>query len=285
MRIVYTAASGESIDLSRGLIRAVSVSGIFPERSIEVEENGTVGGSVISERRGVRKIKLRAVICGDIGNSHTVISEIFGFSGMGKLTFSDGEKSVGIGCYAEGISAESTGGTNYAEISFLCPNPFFEKSGGSEVYVQLCGSSGVWEFDDWELSEENETELSVILSGNSAFVPNDGGFEAGCIITAEVLSAVTEIRAVNAGTKEFIGVKGNFSAGDIVIFRCIDGEKGIFLSDVRDNAKTEDITHRIIWGSSFFKIAPNGTRVYISTDAVGMNLTAHINLKEYSEGF
>lgn len=285
MRIVYTAASGESLDLSRGLIRAVSVSGIFPERSIEVEENGTVGGSVISERRGVRKIKLRAVICGDIGNSHTVISEIFGFSGMGKLTFSDGEKSVGIGCYAEGISAESTGGTNYAEISFLCPNPFFEKSGGSEVYVQLCGSSGVWEFDDWELSEGDETELSVILSGNSAFVPNDGGFEAGCIITAEVLSAVTEIRAVNAGTKEFIGVKGNFSAGDIVIFRCIDGEKGIFLSDVRDNAKTEDITHRIIWGSSFFKIAPNGTRVYISTDAVGMNLTAHINLKEYSEGF
>ena len=284
MRIVYTAASGESLDLSRGLIRAVSVSGIFPERSIEVEENGTVGGSVISERRGVRKIKLRAVICGDIGNSHTVISEIFGFSGMGKLTFSDGEKSVGIGCYAEGISAESTGGTNYAEISFLCPNPFFEKSGGSEVYVQLCGSSGVWEFDDWELSEGDETELSVILSGNSAFVPNDGGFEAGCIITAEVLSAVTEIRAVNAGTKEFIGVKGNFAAGDVVIFRCIDGEKGIFLSDVRDNAKTEDITHRIIWGSSFFKIAPNGTRVYISTDAVGMNLTAHINLKEYSEG-
>ena len=133
MRIVYTAASGESLDLSRGLIRAVSVSGIFPERSIEVEENGTVGGSVISERRGVRKIKLRAVICGDIGNSHTVISEIFGFSGMGKLTFSDGEKSVGIGCYAEGISVESTDGTNYAEISFLCPNPFFEKSGGSEV--------------------------------------------------------------------------------------------------------------------------------------------------------
>lgn len=285
MRIVYTAASGESIDLSRGLIRAVSVSGIFPERSIDFEESGTVGGSFVSERRGVRKIKLRTVICGDIGRSHTVISGIFGFSGMGKLTFSDGEKSIGIGCYSEGVSAESTDGTNYAEMSFLCPNPFFEKSGGSGVFVQLCGSSGVWEFDDWELSEGDETELSVILLGNSAFVPNDSGFEAGCIITAEVLSAVSEIRAVNAGTKEFIGVKGDFSAGDIVIFRCIDGEKGIFLSSVRDNAKSEDITHRIIWGSGFFKIAPNGTRIRVLTDTVGMNISAHISLKEFSEGF
>lgn len=284
MRIVYTAASGDSIDFSQGLIRAVAVSGIFPERSVGFEENGTVGGSVISERRGVRKIKLRAVICGDIGRSQTVISEIIGFSGMGKLELSDGEKSVGIGCYAEGVSAESTDGTNYAELSFLCPNPFFEKGGGSEVYVQLCGSSGKWEFDDWELSEGNETELSEILSGNSAFVPNDGGFDAGCVITAEVLSSVTEIRAVNAGTKEFIGVKGDFSAGDIVIFRCIDGEKGIFLSSRQDNAKLEDITHRIIWGSGFFKIAPNGTRIYIVTDTVGMNVTAHINLKEYTEG-
>ena len=263
MRIVYTAASGESIDLSRGLIRAVSVSGIFPERSIDIEESGTVGGSFVSERRGVRKIKLRTVICGDIGRSHTVISEIFGFSGMGKLTFSDGGKSIGISCYSEGVSAESTDGTNYAELSFLCPNPFFEKSGGSEVFVQLCGSSGVWEFDGWELSEGDETELSAILSGNSAFVPNDGGFETGCIITAEVLSAVSEIRAVNVGTKEFIGVKGDFSAGDIVIFRCIDGEKGIFLSSTQDNAKSEDITHRIIWGSGFFKIAPTG-RGYVS---------------------
>lgn len=285
MRIVYTAASGESIDFSRGVIRAVSVSGIFPERSIGVEENGTAGGSVISERRGVRKIKLRAAICGDIGRSQAVLSGVLGFSGMGKLAFSDGEKSVGIGCYAEGISAESSVGTDIAEISFLCPNPFFERSGGSDVYVQICGSSGKWEFDDWEISEENETELSEILSGNSAFVPNNGGFDAGCVITAEVLSSVSEIRAVNAGTKEFVGVKGSFSAGDIVIFRCIDGEKGIYLSSTQDNAKLEDITHRIIWGSSFFKIAPNGTRVYISTDTVGMNITAHISLKEYSEGF
>lgn len=285
MRIVYTAASGESIDLSRGLIRAVSVSGIFPEKSIDIEESGTVGGSFVSERRGVRKIKLRTVICGDIGRSHTVISEIFGFSGMGRLTFSDGGKSIGIGCYSEGVSAESTDGTNYAEMSFLCPDPFFEKGGGSEVFVQLCGSSGVWEFDDWELSEGDATELSAILSGNSAFVPNDGGFETGCIITAEVLSDVSEIRAVNVGTKEFIGVKGNFAVGDIVIFRCIDGKKGIFLSSVQDNAKLEDITHRIIWGSGFFKIAPNGTRIRMLTDAVGMNISAHISLKEYSEGF
>ena len=107
----------------------------------------------------------------------------------------------------------------------------------------------------------------------------------GCIITAEVLDEVSEIRAVNAGTKEFIGVKGDFSAGDVVIFRCIDGEKGIFLSSIRESAKLEDITHRIIWGSGFWKVAPNGTRVYIRTDKAEENISAHISLKEYSEGF
>lgn len=285
MKIVYTAASGESIDFSRGLIRAVSVSGIFPEKTLVTEESGSFGGSVVSERRGVRKIKLRAVLCGDIEGLQAALSEVIGSSGTGRLEFSEGEKNAWIGCYSEGITAEVTGGIDYAEMSFLCPNPFFEKGGGSEVFIQICGSSGVWEFDDWELSEDNGTELSVILSGNSAFVPNDGGFESGCIITAEILGPVSEIRAINAGTKEFIGVKGSFSAGDIVIFRCIDGEKGIFLSSVSDEAKLEDITHRIIWGSTFFKIAPNGTRISVKTDTDNTDVTAHIVLKEYSEGF
>lgn len=285
MRIVFTAASGERLDFSDGLIRAVSVSGIFPERELNTEENGTSGGSVISERRGARRIKLRAAICGEVMRSQAVLSGVLGFSGMGRLTFSEGEKSAEIGCYVKSVLSEVADGTNFAEISFFCPEPFFESGGGSEVFVQLCGTAGKWEFDDWELSEENETELSEILTGNSAFVPNSSGFDAGCIITAEVLSNVSEIRAVNAGTKEFIGVGGEFSAGDIVIFRCIDGKKGIYLSSIRDIAKLEDITHRIIWGSSFFKIAPNGTRVYIRTDTVGMDISAHISLKEYSEGF
>lgn len=285
MKIVYTAASGKSIDLSQGLIRAVSVSGIFPERTLNVEENGTAGGSVISERRGTRNITVRAALCGDIGRSQAVLSEIFGFSGMGRLLFSDGCKAAEIGCYVKGVTAEAADGTNFAEVGFLCPVPFFEMGGGEEVFVQICGTAGKWEFDDWELYEDNETELSEVLSGNSAFVPNGSGFDAGCIITAEVLDEVSEIRAVNAGTKEFIGVKGDFSAGDVVIFRCIDGEKGIFLSSVRESAKLEDITHRIIWGSGFWKVAPNGTRVYIRTDKAEENISAHISLKEYSEGF
>lgn len=285
MRVVFTAASGEDLDLSRGLIRAVSVGGIFPERELNVEENGTDGASVVSERRSSRKIKLRAAICGDIGRSQEVLSSVFGFSGMGRLTFIVGEKDIGIGCYVNKVSVEAADGTSFAEIDFFCPNPFFERGGGTEIDVLICGQTGKWEFDDWELYEEELTELSEIFSGSSALVPNNGGFDAGCIVTAEVLGAVSEIRAINVGTKEFIGVKGDFSAGDIVIFRCIDGEKGIFLSSVHDSSKLEDITHRIIWGSSFFKIAPNGTRVRVVTDRVGMNVTANISLKEYSEGF
>ncbi|MGN1135179.1 MAG: hypothetical protein ACI4SF_03065 [Oscillospiraceae bacterium] len=285
MKIVYKAASGEGIDFSEGLIRAVSISGICPEKSVGIEENGISGGTVTSECRKVRRIKLKAAICGSFECARDRLASVLGLSGCGQLEIrgTDGVKS--IGCYSESVSADIEDGTNYAEIVFLCPNPFFENTGGADVYVQLCGSSGKWEFDDWELSEENETELSGILSGNSAFVPNNGGFSAGCIITAQVISDVSEIRAVNAQTKEFVGVRGSFSVGDIVIFRCIDGEKGIFLSSINDNSKLEDITHRIIWGSEFFKIAPGGARVYIKTDTGGMKITAHIGLKEYSEGF
>lgn len=285
MKIVYKAASGESIDFSEGLIRAVAISGICPERNIGVEENVAAGGVVTSERRGVRRIKLKAAVCGDFERSRDRIASVMGLSGSGWLEIHGTDGIKGIGCYSESVSADIEDGTNYAEIVFLCPNPFFENTSGSDVYVQLCGSSGKWKFDDWELTEENETELSEILSGNSAFVPNNGGFSAGCVITVEVLSEVSEIRAVNAQTKEFVGVRGSFSAGDIVIFRCIDGEKGILLSSRSDNSKLEDITHRIIWGSEFFKIAPGGERVYIRTDRSGMKITAHIGLKEYSEGF
>ncbi len=281
MKIIYSSASGDKIDFSSGAVRAVGISGICPEKEISIHEEI----DEISESRGTRSIKLRIVICGDFEKNQAMLIGITSISGLGRLEILGSGGRLGIDCCVKSVEADIISGTNYADIVFICPNPYFENTGSTDVYVQICGSTGKWEFDDWELSEKEETELSEILIGNSAFVQNSGSFNAGCIITAEILGDTSEVMVINAFTKEFVGVRGDFSAGDIIIFRCFDGKKGIFLSSVYDEGKMENITHRIVWGSEFFKIAQGGTRISVNTLPTAMRASAYITLKEYSEGF
>lgn len=280
MRIVYRAKAGAAIDFSAGLVRATGIKGICPESEIVIRD-GSVGGTVISERSGVRNIVVNTVICGDFERSHRFITEVLGISGGGRLEIHSLDSILSIECYVKSVSSSVANGTNVAAIEFVCPNPNFEQenTGYSDTCVQICGNFGVWEFDGWELTEENGVELSSIFTGSSAFVPNDNSFDSGCVITVELQSVFSYVSAVNAKTKEFVGVKGDFVSGDIIVFRCIDGEKGVFLSNVGDTRKYENITHRIIWGSSFFKIPPSGARVLIRTNTDNKFITANIRLR------
>lgn len=284
IRVVYVNSDGTELDMSCGSIRAVSAGGILPYRSVYIDESGIFdGGSIVSERCGTRRIKLRLALCGGFSEAEGRLSEIFGRGGEGALYFYRSGVGRRIGCFAEDISSENIGGTDFAEVSLLCPYPFFESI--EERSFQICGTENLTEFDDWELTEENETELSALKAGNSVFAENNGGYEAGCVIAVEVLRSVSGLRAVNADTKEFIGVRGSFAPGDIVYFRTGDGDKGIFLSAKYDLSKNEDITSRIVWGSSFFKIAPGGSRIYIVSDGGTDGLSAQVTFTERSEGF
>lgn len=284
IRVVYVNSDGTELDMSCGSIRAVNAGGILPYRSVYIDESGIFdGGAIVSERCGTRRIKLRLALCGGFSEAEGRLSEIFGRGGEGKLYFYRGGSGRCIGCFAENISSENSGGTDYAEVSLLCPYPFFESI--SDRTFHICGTENMTEFDGWELTDENETELSSIKSGNSVFAENRGGYETGCVIAVEVLRTVSGLRAVNADTKEFIGVRGSFSPGDIVYFRTEDGDKGIFLSSRYDASKNVDITSRIVWGSSFFKIATGGSRIYITSDVGTDGLSAQVVFTERSEGF
>lgn len=283
IRVVYVNSDGAELDMSCGSIRAVSADGILPYRSVYIDESGVFdGGAIVSERCGTRRIKLRLALCGGASEAEARLSEIFGRGGEGKLYFYRGGTGRRIGCFAENISTEKSGGTDYVVVSLLCPYPFFESV--YERSFQICGTENMTEFDDWELTERDETELSSIKTGNSVFAENGGGYEAGCVISVEVMRAVSGLRVVNADTKEFIGVRGSFSQGDIVCFCTADGDKGIFLMSRYDMSKNEDITSRILWGSSFFKIAVGGSRIYITSDDGTDGLSAHVTFTERSEG-
>lgn len=283
IRVVFANSAGAELDMSCGSIRAVGADGILPYRSVYIDENGDFdGGAMVSERCGTRRIKLRLALCGGFAEAEGRLSEIFGRGGEGILYFYRSGFGKCIGCFAENISSENIGGTDYAVVSLLCPYPFFESV--EERSFQICGTEDMIEFDGWELTEGNEMELSSIKAGNSVFAENNGGYETGCVIAAEVMRTVSGLRVVNADTKEFIGVTGSFAPGDIVYFYTEDGEKGIFLSSRYDMSKWEDITSRIVWGSSFFKIAAGGSRIYITSDSGTDGLSAKVTFTERSEG-
>jgi hypothetical protein len=286
MRIVYESPDGEEFDLSGGEMRAVSVDGILPYRSISIDESGIYdGGEVVSERCGTREITVKTALCGGFVSAQKKLSGIFGKSGegtFGRLYFYTGDDGKSIRCIPEKVSATAESGIVYATITFICPYPFFESIESRTFHI--CGAEDLLEFDDWELTEENGTELSQIKTGNSVFAENDGGYGAGCVITVEFTGKTGDFRVYNADTKEFVGVKGSFGAGDIVYIDTEDGEKGITLSSIYDLSMSEDITFRIEWGSEFFEIASGGSRVYITSADGTDNINADVTFTERSEG-
>lgn len=280
--LVFVNSDGKSLDFSSGRIRCVSVGGLFAGRSVIVDENCLFdGGEVISERCGVRRITLNAALCGGFAAAEEALSGIFS-GDSGRLYFYRHDSACSIGCVIEEIDSDAENGVVFAKLTLLCPYPFFEVT--ESRCFQICGTDDLWEFDDWEMTEEELTELSSVISESSVFVENDGNYETGCLINVRVLRTVSEIKVVNVGTKEFIGVTGTFSAGDIIEFCTKDGEKSITLLSSYDSSKSEDITSRIKWGSSFFKIAAGGTRLYVVSDSETEGLSAYVTFTERSDG-
>ena len=166
------------------------------------------------------------------------------------------------------------------QVSLLCGDPYFIKDGALTL---ICGDNAMWEFDDWELSEEDAFEFGKLSSGSSAFISNDGETDAGCIIRAEVKSSVNGIKIVQASSKEYIALKGTFSAGEIITIDTRSRRKAIKLSSVTSDTET-DIMSRLIWGSTFFSIPRGGCQVYAALDNGSDALNITIRFDERYRG-
>lgn len=281
MRIYYINPDGNRFDLWGG-IEVTQVSGVNPSCAVTMNENAFGDGAdYIGERINSRNIVLTLYPCCDYDEARLALGKIFYGNGEGTLGFiydDGGERR--ISCRFESMTAVLAARPGTMQVSLLCGDPYFIKDGALTL---VCGDNAMWEFDDWELSEEDAFEFGKLSSGSSAFISNDGETDAGCIIRAEVKSSVNGIKIVQASSKEYIALRGTFSAGEIITIDTRPRRKAIRLSSVTSDTET-DIMPRLIWGSAFFSVPRGGCRVYAALDNGSDALNITIKLDERYRG-
>lgn len=263
MRIYYINPDGNRFDLW-GDIEATQASGINPSCVISMNENAFGDGAdYIGERINSRNILLTIFPCCDYDEARLRLGKIFYGNGEGTLGFIyDNGEERRIRCRFENMNAVLTARPGTMQVSLLCCDPYFIKDGDLTL---ICGNISCWEFDDWELPEENAFEFEEISTKPSATVSNEGEVDSGCIIRMEMKATVNSIKISKAYTNEYIALRGPFAFGDTITIDTRPRRKAITLRNATSTDET-DIMPRLVWGSTFFSIPRGGCRIVAEWD-------------------
>lgn len=281
MKIYYINPSGTRFDFGDD-IKITQVSGINPSCNVTMSENAFGDGAdYISERTSSRNITLTLCPCCDYDEARLRLGKLFYGNGEGTLGFIyDNGEERSIQCRFESITAVLTARCGTMQVSLLCDDPYFIKDGEP---ILICGDSDLWEFDNWEIYEDELFEFSKISIGASAAVYNEGEIDAGCIIQINVKSSVNGIKITQKPSSEFIALRGDFYAGDIITIDTRPRRISIKLTSVTSDTE-KDIMSRLIWGSTFFSIPRGRCRISAETASGVDKLDINLRIDENYRG-
>ena len=263
MRIYYINPDGKRFDLW-GDIQVTQVSGINPSCAVSMEENAFGDGAdYISERINSRNILLTLYPCCSYDEARLRLGKIFYGNGEGTLGFiyDDGSERR-IDCRFESMTAVLTARPGTMQVSLLCGDPYFT---ANNTFILIYGVVDFWEFDDWELPEEDSFEFGNYSTNLSAPVYNNGEADTGCIIRIKVSWAVSGIRIIKSRTNEYIELRGTFSGGDLITIDTRPHRKNSTLLNGKTNEET-NIMSRLVWGSTLFSIPRGECRIRAASD-------------------
>lgn len=282
MKISFENSIGERIDFSAGFIRAIKAEGITPYSTVNYAESAFFDGAqYISEYVQTRKIVITAAVCGKDERHILGLSSVIGVDGGGRLIFETGGRAMEIVCYTENSDVVYESIPTRIKLTFICLSPFFERTdsvGGR--YSLICGTEGRLEFE-WELFESDNI-LSETVGSRSVLIENRGSVSSGCVITVDVIRATSDIRIVNASTGKYIEMSGSWNSGERLVIDTRSGRKNIYC--YYPDGSSEDVIHRLKWGSDFFYIPAGYCRVYADSSEGNGCLSAAIFFNEKYRG-
>ena len=153
------------------------------------------------------------------------------------LTFETDEHTVSIDGYTESLSSNIFSNQEQAQISVVCPNPYFyEPETTSTVFL---GANPAFEFPfSNESLEENLIIFGDIRLHSRTDLEYGGDADSGVTITIHALGDAKNITLYNPGTNESMIINtdkvesisgGPFTTGDDIIISTTIGEKSLYL--------------------------------------------------------
>ena len=206
------------------------------------------GSSFNSSRIPDREIVITVYINGDIQKNRLALYKHFRNKEWCKIYYEDDLRDVFIEGYVQALDVSSFTQKQVAQISILCPNPYFKDV---ETIVQSI-SKIINNFTfPFSINEDEPVEFSTIELEKITNVINDSESETGLIINVLFMGTVNklEIRNVDNG-KNFI-IDYEFMKNDKLVINCNRGNKSVILTR---EAVEYNLIPYVRNGSTFFQL-------------------------------
>jgi hypothetical protein len=246
--------NGEIFELTHDFSNyyVTDVSGLTPPATtINTAKAGIIDGTFFNSASvEERNIDISLTINGDIEANRQKLYRIFPRKTACTVYFKNANRDVKIQGYVETIEADLFSKREKAQISIICPRPYFEDL--ATIYAELTATLAMFEFP-FAIEEDNPIPFSEATDYPIAEIMNEGDAEAGCIISVEVNDTIQGIKIINTSTQQFFYLDSAFVDHDKITISTISGQMGV--TRERGGTKT-NILNYVGANSTWLRLAP-----------------------------
>lgn len=222
-----------------------------PATTINTAKAGIIDGTFFNSASvEERNIVISLTINGDIEANRQKLYRIFPRKTACTVYFKNANRDVKIKGYVETIECDPFVMREKAQISIICPRPYFEDL--ATIYAELAATLSMFEFP-FAIEEDNPIPFSEATDYPIAEIMNEGDAEAGCIISIEVNDTIQGIKIINTSTQQFFYLDSAFVDHDKITISTISGQMGV--TRERGGTKT-NILNYVGANSTWLRLAP-----------------------------
>lgn len=289
--VIITNYRGESLTLDLANpygsgYAVMGISGLGPSKATinsddAVTNDGTVFNSARAQERNI--VMTLKLIGNDAAEIESLRQQTYRYFPLKKkLTFEiiTDNRHAKITGYTESNEASIFSSDEAAQISIICPYPFFTRADKKNT-VMFYGEEPALEFPYENEDEEPATEMGYIHLVTEANVLYDGDQEPGISIIIHALGPAKNVSIHNVDTGESMKITVDLLTGDSIIISTVKNSKYIRL--LRDGMYT-NILNKLNRDADWFELKKGDNLFAYTADDGIRNLEFRIENEILYEG-
>lgn len=272
-------ATGDVLQLTgdENAYQIVSIEGLNPPQALinTTPIVGMDGALFNSSKLETRNLVITVRINGPVEKNRLRLYSFFRTKEWCRFYYSNDSLDVSIDGYVESVACGLFSNSETAQISIICPRPYFRAI--SAVVSDVSHTLGLFVFP-LSIEVDEPIPFSDYSASRVSDVANGSQSSTGVAIRIVFTSSATMVKLQNVTTGEIMQLDYAFQADDVVDISTYQGSKSITLTRA---GVASNLFSALQAGSTFFQLQPGSNYFSFVTD--GDDETIGITFTHYDE--
>lgn len=255
------------------------ISGLDPsDAAINTVKTATADGTIFnSSTVNQKNIVITLAINSPAEDNRINLYKYFKSKRKVRLYYKNGHRDTYIDGYVEKIEVPFFEQKQTAQISIICPKPYFLSVGNT-----ITDFSSIEDMFTFPFSISNiGIEFSKLKLGEQKSIINEGDVMSGIIIELRSSAKVINPGIYNVDTNEFFILDFEMAAGDKITINTNVNEKGVYI--LRDGVESS-LIGKLRKNSSWFQLSPGDNVFTYDAEDLTENLECTFTMTNKFEG-